>query len=387
MKMRKLFAGIGLAALLLASCIQDEALNKEAAIDGCTGTYIQQATINAENHTIQLFVSKSTELSDIEIIFQLPDGATITPETIEPGDHDSVYDFSRSANRKFKVVSEDGEYTASYTITVWQTEMPLQYSFETLSSNTPFHIFYEHQKSNESTTSLRLEWASGNPGYKMTGKGTSPELYPTVQVSGGVDGGKAVKLETRDTGKFGSLVGMHIAAGNLFIGSFNVEDALKNARKATQLGYPFFKEPLKLEGWYKFKRGAIFEEKGKPIEGKLDECDIYGVLYEVDTDFTILDGDNSLTSDRIVSMARYNLKSENRLPKSNGEFLPETDSWTKFEFPFEPQNGKVIDPKRMRNGGYKLAIVFSSSVEGAFFKGAIGSTLYIDEVKLTAKEN
>ena len=34
----------------------------------------------------------------------------------------------------------------------------------------------------------------------------TPEDYPTVQVNGGVNGGKCVKLTTKDTGSFGSMV-------------------------------------------------------------------------------------------------------------------------------------------------------------------------------------
>lgn len=386
MKLKNLFAGIGLVSLLLTSCIQDEALNKEAAIDGCTGENIQQATINPENHTIQLFVSGGTDMSKIEIHFVLPKGVALLPVTQEARDQIPFYDFSQTNPRQFKVVSEDGAYSATYAITIWKTQLPLKYSFENLSASHPFHIFYEDQKNSEGTTSLRLEWASGNRGYKLTGMAKLPEQYPTVQVNGGVDGGKAVKLETCDTGNFGDKVHMYIAAGNLFIGSFSELDALIDARKATKFGFPFFQEPLKLEGWYKFKRGTTFEENGQPVNEKKDECDIYGVLYEVDENFTTLDGSNALTSDRIVSMARYNLKAADRLPAGNSEFLPETDTWSKFSFPFEARNGKTIDADRLKKGGYKLAIVFSSSVEGAFFKGAIGSTLYVDEVKLSIKE-
>ena len=56
--------------------------------------------------------------------------------------------------------------------------------------------------------------------------------YPTVQVANGFRG-KGVKLETRDTGSFGAMVKMYIAAGNLFIGTFEVGNALTDPRKAT----------------------------------------------------------------------------------------------------------------------------------------------------------
>ena len=48
--------------------------------------------------------------------------------------------------------------------------------------------------------------------------------------------------------------------------------------------------------------------------------------------------------------------------------------------------GRVIDDTKLKNGEYKLGIVFSSSVDGAFFKGAVGSTLYVDEVELICED-
>lgn len=55
-----------------------------------------------------------------------------------------------------------------------------------------------------------------------------------------------------------------------------------------------------------------------------------------------------------------------------------------FPLDFELKPGKSINPDKLDKGIYKLAIVFSSSVDGASFEGAVGSTLHIDEVKLTS---
>lgn len=253
--------------------------------------------------------------------------------------------------------------------------MPFTYDFETLSSDNPYHKFTEDNPSS-GTIIRRLELASGNPGFELTKMAKAPDGYPTVQVNGGVDGGKCVKLETKDTGSFGSMVKMYIAAGNLFIGSFEVGQALSgNAMKATHFGFPFFYYPLRLEGWYKYKAGPTFSSKGKPVEGRKDECDIYGVLYETDDNVQFLDGSTSLNSPNIVALAQ-NIKE-----------LPETDIWKQFNFKFEPQNGKSIDPDKLGKGIYKLAIVFSSSVDGAKFEGAVGSTLYIDKVTIAHTSN
>ena len=384
MNLKTFIVGAGLLTFSLASCIQDEALNQEAAIDGCTGSHIQQATINAENHTIQLYVSGGVNLQRVEIHFELPEGATVAPLTNSKGDEAPFYNFSEKQTRQFKVVSEDQANTAVYQVSLWQTQLPTKYHFELLSSENPYHILYEIQDGK------RLEWASGNPGFKLTGQagGENAALnYPTVQMKdGGSDGGKYVKLETKDTGPFGAMASMYIAAGNLFIGSFDVKSALSNPLTATQFGFPFFEEPVSLEGYYKFQRGAVYEENNTPVPGMQDECDIYGVLYEVDEKVNSLDGGNSLTSDRIVLMARFKADQGAQYePAVKGDYLPEKKEWTKFKFPFVARNGKTVDAEKLKKGGYKLAIVFSSSVNGAYFKGAIGSTLCVDEVTLTVK--
>lgn len=374
MKIKSVIAGIMLC-LAVTSCIQNEALNVEAAIDGCSGSDIQQCLIDPNEFTVQLYASRAADPSKININFNLPAGASIVPVQRFTEDGINTYNFKDENPRSFKVTSEDGAFSAIYTIRLWQTEMPFTYDFETLSSDNPYHKFTEDNPSS-GTIIRRLELASGNPGFELTKMAKAPDGYPTVQVNGGVDGGKCVKLETKDTGSFGSMVKMYIAAGNLFIGSFEVGQALSgNAMKATHFGFPFFYYPLRLEGWYKYKAGPTFSSKGKPVEGRKDECDIYGVLYETDDNVQFLDGSTSLNSPNIVALAR-NIKE-----------LPETDIWKQFNFKFEPQNGKSIDPDKLGKGIYKLAIVFSSSVDGAKFEGAVGSTLYIDKVTIAHTSN
>ena len=374
MKIKSVIAGIMLC-LAVTSCIQNEALNVEAAIDGCSGSDIQQCLIDPNGFTVQLYASRAADPSKININFNLPAGASIVPVQRFTEDGINTYNFKDENPRLFKVTSEDGAFSAIYTIRLWQTEMPFTYDFETLSSDNPYHKFTEDNPSS-GTIIRRLELASGNPGFELTKMAKAPDGYPTVQVNGGVDGGKCVKLETKDTGSFGSMVKMYIAAGNLFIGSFEVGQALSgNAMKATHFGFPFFYYPLRLEGWYKYKAGPTFSSKGKPVEGRKDECDIYGVLYETDDNVQFLDGSTSLNSPNIVALAR-NIKE-----------LPETDIWKQFNFKFEPQNGKSIDPDKLGKGIYKLAIVFSSSVDGAKFEGAVGSTLYIDKVTIAHTSN
>lgn len=52
--------------------------------------------------------------------------------------------------------------------------------------------------------------------------------------------------------------------------------------------------------------------------------------------------------------------------------------WTAFNVPFEYLEGKAYDKEKT----YKLAIICSSSKEGDKFKGAVGSTLIVDELEV-----
>ena len=64
--------------------------------------------------------------------------------------------------------------------------------------------------------------------------------------------------------------------------------------------------------------------------------------------------------------------------------MPATDQWTRFEMFFE---GKDADNKEVADNKFNLALVFSSSKDGAKFEGAIGSTLYVDEVEISFEKN
>ena len=115
-----------------------------------------------------------------------------------------------------------------------------------------------------------MQWASGNQGYNLCGMATNAIQYPTSQADGGVEG-KCVKLVTQSTGTFGMNTNpkMPIAAGNLFIGSFNMTYAIIAPRQATQFGFPFTRKPLKMSGYYKYKPGAtLTDQNGNVISGK-----------------------------------------------------------------------------------------------------------------------
>ena len=340
-------------ALAVSSCIQDEALNSEAAIDACTGADVQLAHINSDSKEINIYVHKGANLAKQQLLFTLPDGATIKADEHSPNDILNNYDFSNeSHSRTFTVTSEDGEWTATYTVKVVPAEMPETFHFEDLlpSAGTEYDIFYEFEP------------------------GTSTSVSRVAQVADGYRG-NGLKLTTCDTGSFGAMVQMYIAAGNLFIGSFDLANALKDPLRATKFGIQYYKRPIALKGYFKFKAGEVYTDEGEVQKDMKDRFDIYAILYEANENSFMLDGSNSLTSENIVAKAQI-----------SEEAAVETDEWTAFELPFEPMNGKEINKSKLQDGKYKLSIVLSSSVKGAYFKGAVGSTLYVDELELISEE-
>ena len=230
--------------------------------------------------------------------------------------------------------------------------------------------YYTWVETDESGNELDY-WASGNGGYALVGIAKKAEDYPTAPFND-VERGPSVKLTTCRTGSFGDMVKMPIAAGSLFIGKFNSKIAMKLPREATAFGLQVLKgEPKRLEGWYKYKAGEVFTDKDKKVRPeRRDTADIYAVVYEVDpNNFEALNGDDVLTSDRIVLMARIDNPGE-------------PSEWTSFSEPFKPMNGKTFDPERMARYGYAIAVVATSSRQGAYFEGAIGSTLCINQMRV-----
>jgi hypothetical protein len=355
----------------VSACIKDEALNSEAAIDGCSGEDIQTVVINADAKEVDVYVNMTADYREIKLKFRLPEGATIAPDGAVEGDKTDVYNFDDATHtRRFIVTSEDKLFTADYAVTVKKLpNLPTHYSFEILSKETPYHILGEENKN----TGDKFDWASGNPGFFLTNMLGKPDTYPTVQAADGLSG-KCVKLTTLSTGGFGASMGMPIAAGNLFIGSFAID--LNNTLRSTEFGVQFYKHPVALKGHYKYQAGTEYMDNGQQVVGKKDRFDIYAILFKADDVNDKLNGTNALTSPKLVAVAQ--------IPESEAV---ESNTWREFEIPFVARNNQVIDKQLLLEGRYKLSIVFSSSVEGASFKGALNSTLYIDEVELVCEED
>lgn len=349
---------------MFMSCIRDEALNAEADILTCiVPEDILKSEPEIDNESVTLTVKSDADITNLAPEFTLTPGATISPAS------GTAFDFTTP--HTYTVTSEDQNWTKTYTVRCIISGISTDYHFENITlepTNGRYQIFYDIMSNGDSVT-----WASGNSGFALTGVAQQMTDYPTMQDDNGYKG-KCAKLVTRNTGDFGSMFGMPIAAGNLFIGTFDLLNAIPDARKATRLGRPFEHVPTYISGYYKYKAGDVYKRNGEVVNGMKDQCDIYAIFYETDDEVKYLDGFNGLTSPNLISVARITDQKE-------------TDEWTHFYLPFVAQPGKVIDKEKLKNGGYQLGIIFSSSIHGDTFEGAEGSTLYIDEVEVIYSEN
>lgn len=390
MKRIILFMQAALLLCTLNSCIQDEPLNAECDITGVDTLWLQQnrnlikGNPRIDNYRVTFTVPYDADRSALAPKFYLTPGARLTAmvDGVEVADANGMTrDFNTP--QTYTAHSQDGQWSKSYEVT-FESEAPIEkLDFENfeLDPSGRYQVWFE-MDANDASNPRRNYWASGNPGYNLTGFGSSPEVFPTTAAEDGVSG-KCIKLETKDTGTYGmnTRPKMPIAAGNLFIGEFELSKASRFPRKATKFGLPLVrKKPVTLEGYYKYKAGAKFTDAKKKVQPTMhDTADIYAVVYEIDPDnFVPLDGDNILTASNIALMARIDKPAEFEGDMSE---LAAAD-WVHFSEPFKPMNGKEFDAERLARGGYAIAIVMTSSRQGAYFEGAIGSTLYVDQLRV-----
>ena len=361
-----------------SSCIKDEPLNAECDITGVEQAWLDEykdilvGTPILTNDHVAFNIKKGTDRSQLSPLFTLTEGARITAlvDGTEVEGNGLTRNFS--SPQTYTVHSQDGEWHKNYTV-AFNFPRPIEtMSFEhfALESTGRYQTWFEVDPT-DTQNPQRNYWASGNGGYALVGIAKQPADYPTASDPLGVQG-NCIKLVTRRTGSFGDMVKMPIAAGNIFIGSFDASIAMKKPREATRFGLQLVGgKPLALEGYYKYTAGETFTDKNKQVcPERHDTADIYAVLYEVDpADFQALNGDDVLSSPRIVMMARIDKPGE-------------PTEWTHFSEPFRLMPGKEFDEQRLRNDGYAIAVVATSSRQGAYFEGAIGSTLYVDELRV-----
>ena len=374
MKSLKFITMLLVSGIFGTSCIKEEALNAEADITKCilpqemltrpSIDVFQPFDKSLNAYPIYLPLNKNVDVRKLAPTFELTEGASIEPAS------GSTHDFSRPV--RYTVTSQDGMWHRTYAIMhKKQQNLPNFFHFETAKTDgkNHYHIIYEELDGHT------LTWGSGNGGFALAKPGATATEYPTFLSPDGYRG-NCVKMVTRETGGLGAMVGMPIASGNLFIGQFEIGNALSKPLEATKFGEPFTFKPTRLKGYYRYKAGEKFMEKGKVVEGKKDIMSIYAIFYESTNDAPMLDGN--------IQETNYEHPNMVALALLNGPHETEGENWEKFDIEFDYERyGKTIDLQKLADGKYHLSIVFAASANGAKFSGAPGSTLMIDEVELS----
>ena len=375
------------ATMTLTSCFKEEPLNAECDIekayihvDEPLDMFVKKtdtlATTDQTANVVTFSVRKGTDRTAVAPLFQITPGATISPE------NGSTQDFS-NGGVTYTVTSEDKAWSRTYTVRVNEVadHSPL-YDFENFFLEPGKSKYYIWTDLTEDGTRL-LNWASGNAGFAIVGGNKAPDKYPTAPLEKGYKG-HGVCLTTRSTGTAGNLFKMPIAAGNLFTGEFISNTATTKPLESTHFGSGDFcvitKKPLKFSGYYQYTPGEkVTNRKKEVLEGVVDKGDIYAVLFRNtikdengEDQIFYLDGTNVKTSPQIVAIAEA------------GEINKTEGGWHKFEVAFNYR--AEIDPVVLANRGYSLAVVCTSSIEGANFQGAVGSQLLVDELHVLVDE-
>lgn len=359
------------------ACFGDEPAYSEADIETATlhvsdpGAFFYQMTdsfktVMSTDTAIVFIVRGNADVTALSPEFTLTPGATITPAS------GSKHDFS-GGPVGYTVTSQDGKWTRRYTVSVVPTTQTvadtLCYDFEHFELETANQHYYTwHNLLPDGT--LGNDWATANEGFRMSMGSAQPMDYPTTPLLQAYEGA-GVCLMTRDTGPFGRMANKRLAAGNMFLGTFDIRIAMSDHLHATRFGLPFTSLPDHFTGYYTFEPGAVVQDfYGNPIANRVDSADIYAVFYrnhDAAGNEIVLFGDNVLSSNQIVAVADLG-------------YVEPTTQWKAWNVKFDYR--EPIDPDLLANRGYSLAIVFSSSAAGGSFIGAIGSRLCVDKVRL-----
>ena len=361
--------------MMMSSCFKEEPLSMECDIQGAVVRLADPTKVfyNASDSAAVITqdylsseivfnnVLPGADLSNLAPIFTITPGATITPAS------GTVRDFSKGA-QTYTVTSEDGSRSRKYSVRFASPFKCYNYGFEKYflankdgqpDEKGKFYVW------TDMPAGETPNWCSANAGFGIAKSSAKPWEYTTTPEITGYEGA-CVKLVTTDTGVWGATTGRPLAAGNLFLGTFDMSKALTKTLQSTRFGLPVADKPLRFQGYYKYKPGAQMQDKaGNPIPGT-DTGAVYAVFYknhDAEGNPMVLTGEDVLTNPNIVAIAK------NPVLRNN------TD-WVYFDLEFKYT--EEVDKELLSKMGYSLAIVCSSSKDGDVYVGALGSTLWVD---------
>lgn len=414
MKTRNLFIALGIAGLSVTSCIKDEAPNMECDITGAwlevaKGPDGQDTTLNVfmnltdtraqidgslaatsiEFMNVRQRINSVTATLHIEatensVVYGVSDDIALVrladctdTRAFVPGHPYEYFVVSEDQTAKYADATLDELYVASvapgchvrhYSIYLVKNEdSTTEFHFENYELNSTGKYYIWSDPLVDGSQRPAPNWATANGGYGMGTPNAKFGQFPTHICEGKV--GMGVKLETCRTGAIATNIKkIPIAAGNLFLGDFDVSKAMDDPLTSTKFGKTFNLYPVRFRGYYRYEPGPqMTDQFMNPIEGQ-DTPALYAVMYVNNGNTEQLNGANVDDSPLVVGRAEIM------------HFNINTPDWQEFDIPFEFT--KDIDIALLKKNGYNLAIVCSSSSGGATYKGAVGSKLFVDELEI-----
>jgi hypothetical protein len=309
-----------------------------------SGFVLDTAYIDEPDKTIYLLFANSISSGsfplDITANFSVTTGATALPAT------GSTITFNNIDDRSHYIVTATDGTKIDYSVVVRDDQIP-DADFEQWYSTQGMNggSFYEPGLSAKTTV-----WATANMGTSTFG------VYCTTPVT--TDGNTVAKIVTGET----SLV--PVTAGTIFTGKFNVDEAINHPTdpiQATTFGIPFSLRPYSVNFRYSYQPGNRYIQatlkNSSNIFGGFTVTDIPGT--DMFTAYAVLE---RRTGTGIIEIARAEMVSGDVQDVMKEVTIPFT--YTSDEKPTH------------------IYVVFSSSKDGDLWRGAVGSTLIIDDVNL-----
>ncbi len=295
----------------------------------------------------QVMVFSAANLDEISFPLSLNPIVTVSPgASVSPSSGSAVVFDDPEDFVKYTITAQDDLGSEEYIFTIRDNQIPnadFENWFEEIGMNAK--PFLQPGKHAESTV-----WATTNMGTSIY------SIYGTTPLQDGNN--KMAKIETVET------LAIPLVAGAMYVGKFDLDAAIAdpgNPGAAAKLGIPFFAKPTAIQFKYSFESGdqliqAVLKDPGNLFGGfdisNLEGTDKFGIR-------AILE---KRKGDVVTIIAQAEYESDQ-----------ETDTMTELKLEFQYLSDD--DPTHFH-------ISFSASVDGGTFKGANGSSLTIDELKM-----
>jgi len=295
----------------------------------------------------EIYVFGNTDFKDSDFPMALVPEMAVSPGAkVVPAVGSSVTFDDEEDFINITITSEDGTNSVDYIFTIRDRQIP-NAGFENWFTETGMNSqpFLQPGKYMESTV-----WATANMGTSIY------SIYGTSPIE--EEDNTRIKIETVTT------VALPLVAGALYIGEFDLDGAIAdptNPVAAAKLGVPFVSKPSSVKLKYSYIPGdqlvqAVLKDPGNLFGGfdiyDLEGKDRFGIEVVLE----------KRVGDDITVIAQKNFDSD-----QNEENLTELDLQLDYFSNDDPTH---------------FYISFSPSFDGGTFKGAVGSTLIIDDIEM-----